>query len=172
MLSQSMACRSVKINNFIQHKIFFFAALFCFCRHEILFCATLTFFVDMEHFFMQHQVVFVNIKLFVSTQNYFSCNDKFLFLTLFRMLFHGDKFLLSRSNKIIITCQKKYIYLPFYVTQKIYFFFVYHKFFIFNVNIAHWQHVDLLRSSLETKKLLIHLLLCPIYGSSYQVIQV
>ena len=30
--------------------------------------------------------------------------------------------------------------------------FVYHKFFIFNIYIAHWQHVDLLNSSFRKKE--------------------
>ena len=47
-----------------------------------------------------------NVRLFVSTQNYFSYSTKFLFWTSFRMLCHGDKFLLSHSNKNIITCKK------------------------------------------------------------------
>ena len=42
-------------------------------------------------------------------------------------------------------------------TKKLISLFVYHKFFIFNFYIAHWQHADLLRVVvLETKKLLIH----------------
>ena len=92
---------------------YFFDASSCFCRHEILFCATSTFFVDMKHFFMQHQHAFVDARLcfvqhqtFVSKQNYFLCNIKFLFWTLLRMLCHGDIFLLSHSNKNIIACQK------------------------------------------------------------------
>ena len=47
-----------------------------------------------------------NVKHFVSTKKHFLCNTKFLFWTSFRMLCHGDIFLLSHSNKNIITCQK------------------------------------------------------------------
>ena len=70
-------------------------------------------FVDMKYFFVQHQHVFstpnyflCNVKHFVSTQNHFSCNTKFWFWTSFRMLCHGDIFLVSHSNKNIIMCQK------------------------------------------------------------------
>ena len=63
---------------------------------------------------MQHQLAFVDTRLlfvqrqtFVSAQKCFSCNTKILFWTSFRMLCHGHIYLLSRSNKIIIKCQKK-----------------------------------------------------------------
>ena len=50
------------------------------------------------------------------------------------MLCHGDIFLLSHSNKNIITCQK---------INKTSFLRDTKKFFVFSFNIAHWQHVDL-----------------------------
>ena len=53
----------------------------------------------------------------VTLSNCFSYNTKLLFWTLFRMLCHGYIFLLSRSNKNIITCQRK-IKFHFCVTQK------------------------------------------------------
>ena len=96
----------------------------------------------MKQFFVQHQLVFVNTRqTFVSTQNCFSCNTKLW--TLFRFLCHGDIFLLLRSNKNIIECQKKNCLITF---------FVYRKFFIFNFYIAYWQHVDLLHSSPRNKE--------------------
>ena len=45
---------------------------------------------------------------------------------------------------------------------------MYHKLFRFNFYIAHWQHVDLLCSSLEIKKLSIHLLLYLICPNIYE----
>ena len=114
------------------------------------------FFVDMKHFFVQHQHVFpipnyflCNVKLFVSTQNHFLCNTKFLFWSSFRMLCHGDIcdiFLMSHSNKNIITCQKINETSFLCATTKLISFFVYHNFFIFSFYITHCQHVDLLRS--------------------------
>ena len=130
-------------------KYFFDAVSFCFCQHEILFCSTATFFVvDMKYFFVQPQHVFVETKLlfvqlFISTQNYFSCNTKILFWTSFRMLCHGDIFLLSHSNKNIITCQKTNKLSFLCDAKKIISFFVHHRFFIFSFYITHCQHVDL-----------------------------
>ena len=64
------------------------------------------------------------------------------------MLCHGDIVLLSGSSKNIIRCQKKKK--SFLCDTKK--FFVHHKFFIFNFYIAHWQHVDLLRSGPRNKE--------------------
>ena len=108
------ARRSGKNSNFFAHKIFFFATSSCFA--------------DMKYFFVLHQPFFLltwntfscnintflstpnyflcKVKLFVSTQNRISCNTKFLFWTSFRMLSHGDIFLLLHSNKNIMTYQK------------------------------------------------------------------
>ena len=109
------------------------------------------FFVDMKYFFMQHQHVFVKTKLlfvqrqnFVSTQNYLSCNAKFLFWASFRMLCHGDIFLLSHSNKNIITCKKINKISSWCDTKKLIWFSVHHNFFMFNFYITQCQHVDLL----------------------------
>ena len=115
-----MACRSGKINNFFSHKIFFDAVSSCFSRHEILFCAKSTFFCWHETLFCVTPYYFLcNVKLLVSAQNFmlFHATRTFFFWTSFRMLLcHGDIFLLSHSNKNIITCQKIKFY--FHVTQK------------------------------------------------------
>ena len=68
------------------------------------------------------------------------------------MLCHGDVFLLSHSNRNIITCQKINKISFSCNTKKLISFFVYHKFFIFRFYIAHWQHVDLLRSGPGNKE--------------------
>ena len=68
------------------------------------------------------------------------------------MLRHGDIFLLSRSNKNIITCQKINEISFLWDTKTIISFFVHHKFFIFSFYIAHWPHVDLLRSTPRNKE--------------------
>ena len=131
----------------------------------------------MKYFFVQYQHVFVESKLlFVQRQSFyfntklFSCNTKFLFWTSFGMLCHGDIFLLSHSNKNIITCQKQ-INFHFYVTKKLISFFVHHHFFIFSFYITYCQRVDLLRSGPGNKKTFnpsfTHL--PDIYGSSCSV---
>ena len=86
------------------HETVFRATSTWFYRHQITFCAT-------SNFFFRHKIVF-RVTLI------------FLFGALFRMLFHGDVFLLSRSNKNVITCQ--IFYIQFYI--------------------VHWQPVNLLRS--------------------------
>ena len=110
----AMGRRSEKITAILWTKYFFDAASSCFCRHEILFCATSTFFLmtwntfscNINTFLSKPNYFLCNVKLFISTQNYFSCNTKFLFCSLCIMLCHGDIFLLSHSNKNIITSQK------------------------------------------------------------------
>ena len=144
---------------FVDMKSFFVLHQLFFCWQEILFRATSTRFLLKPNYFL------CNVKLFTSMQNYFSCNTKFLFWTSFRMLCHGDIFLLSHSNKNLIMCQKinKLSFLR--DTKKLISFFVYHYFFIFSFYITHCQHVDLLRSGPGNKEtFLIHLLLtCLIY---------
>ena len=126
--------------------------------------------VDMKYFFVLHQLFFLltwnnfscnintflskpnyflcSVKLFISkTQNYFSCNTKFLFWTC-----HGDIFLLSHSNKNIITCQKINKLSFLCGTKKIISFCLHHHFFIFSFYITHCQHVDLLRSGPGNKE--------------------
>ena len=147
-------------------------------------------FVDMKYFFVQHQFFLLltwntflwtiitnlltpdtflrNVKLFVSTQNYCSCNTKFLFWTSFRMLCHSDILLLSHSNKNIITCQKLNKISFLCDTKKFISFFVHHIFFIFSFTLHIGSMLIFFVVVLETKKLLIHLLLtCLIYRSSY-----
>ena len=99
---------------FMHTKYIFDAASSCFCRQETLFCAASTFFwltwntfsCTINTFLSTPNYFLCNVELFVSTQNYFSCNTKFLFRASLRMLNHGDIFLLSHSNKNIVTCQK------------------------------------------------------------------
>ena len=132
----------------------------------------------MKYFFVQHQHVFVESKLlFVQRQTFyfntklFSCNTKFLFWTSFGMLCHGDIFLLSHSNKNIITCQKTNKLSFLCDTKKLISFFVHHHFFIFSFYITYCQHVDLLRSGPGNKETFnpsfTHL--PDIYGSSCSV---
>ena len=134
----------------MQHHLVFVSIIlvlkYFFVLHQL-------FFDDIKYFFVQHQHVFVDTKLrfvqrqcFVSTQSYFSCNTKFLFWTSFRMSCHGDIFLLSHSNKNIITCQKINKFPSLCGTKKLVSFFLHHNFFIFSFYITHCQHVDLLRS--------------------------
>ena len=114
----------------------------------------------MKYFFAQHQHVFVetkllsvNVKLFISTQNYFSCNTKFLFCSLCIMLCHGDIFLLSHSNKNIITCQK--INCHFYASQKNLFCFFCITNFLYSVFTLHIvSMLNFFIVVLEPKKLL------------------
>ena len=98
-----------KNNNFFEQKIFFCAVSSCSWRLEILFLCSINFFCWYETVFharspcfCRHQNIFCANQAFFSKQNCFSCNNKFFFWTLFRMLCHGDIFLLSRSNKKII----------------------------------------------------------------------
>ena len=89
---------------------FFCEVSSCFCRHEILFLCNINFFLltwntcswKINLFLSTPDYFLCNIKLFASTQNCFSCNTKCLFCTLFRMLCHGDIFLLSRRIKSIL----------------------------------------------------------------------
>ena len=82
-----------------------------FCAQNIFLMQQHLVFVNMKHFFVQR---FVDTRLlFVQRQTFcfnpkllLLCNTKFFFWTLFRMLCHGDIFLLSHSNKNIITSQK------------------------------------------------------------------
>ena len=109
-----MACRSGK-KNFFAHKIFFWYSIilflstwsFFFVLNQLLLLTWNTFSCNISTFF-RHQITFCATPNFsFSTQNYFSCNAKFLLWTSFRMLCHGDIFLFSHSNRNIITCQKK-----------------------------------------------------------------
>ena len=135
-----MARRSGKNNNFFAPKIFFWCSIILFLSTwNTILCYINFFFVDMKYFFVQHQHVFVKAKLifverqtqiFISTQNYFPCNTKFLFWTSFRKLRHSHIFLWSHSNKNIIKCQKinKLSFLS--DTKKLMSFFLHHHFYI------------------------------------------
>ena len=124
-----------KLITFLCLKHFFGAASSCFCRHQLTFCAT-------SNFLFRHKIAFR------ATPNFF-------FWKSFRMLCHGNIFLLPSSNKNTILCRKKKN--SFFCDSKnLISFFVPHKFFIFNFYIA---HADLLRSGSRKKKLLIHCLL-------------
>ena len=71
-------------------------------------------FVNIKYFFGQYQHLFVDTRLLFeqrqtfcfNKETFFVFNTKFLFWASFRMLCHGDIFLLSHSNKNIISCQK------------------------------------------------------------------
>ena len=169
--------RAVPGKTFLHTKYIFDAAWSCFCRQETLFCVASTFFwltwntfsYTINTFLSTPNYFLCNVKIFVSTQNYFSCNTKFLFRASLRMLNHGDIFLLSHSNKNIVTCQKINKF-HFYVTQKkLVSFFVHHNFLIFSFHITRCQHVDLHRSGLGNKETFnpsfTHL--SDIYRSSY-----
>ena len=99
-----------KDNNFFETKIFFDAALSCFCRHETHFLCNITFFCWHEIFFAQRQLVFVDtILLFVQSQTFlfwhkivFRATPNFCFGHCLECLVF-----LSRINKNIITFQKK-----------------------------------------------------------------
>ena len=126
---------------------------------KYFFCATSTFFVDMKHFSLQYQLVFVDTRsvfvqhqTFFSPQNFFLCNTKFFFGILFKMLCHGDIFLLSRSNKKYNHLSKKCKISFSCDTKKLTSLFIYLYLFIFNFYIAHWHHVDLLCSGPRNKK--------------------
>ena len=87
----SMARLSGK-NNFFTHKIFSWRSIVLFLSTRNTFLCNINTFLSTPNYFL------CNVKLFASTENYFSLNTKFLFWTSFRMLCHGDIFLLSRSN--------------------------------------------------------------------------
>ena len=113
----------------------------------------------MKHFSLQYQLVFVDTRsvfvqhqTFFSPQNFFLCNTKFFFGILFKMLCHGDIFLLSRSNKKYNHLSKKCKISFSCDTKKLTSLFIYLYLFIFNFYIAHWHHVDLLCSGPRNKK--------------------
>ena len=111
-----------------------------------------TFSCNINTFLSKPNYFLCNAKLFVLTQNYFSCNTKFLFWTSF-MLCHGDIFLLSHSNKNIITCQK--INCHFYESQKNLFWFFCITILLYSVFTLHIvSMLNFLIVVLELKKLL------------------
>ena len=157
-----------KIIPFLCTKYFFDAASSCCCRHETLFCATSTFFLltwntfscNINAFLSTPNYFLCNVKLFVSTQLYFWCNTKFLLRTSFRMLCHDDIFLFSYSNKNIITCQKINKLSFLCETKKLVSFLCASQFFCITVFRLHIVgKLIFFVVVLETKKLLIHVLL-------------
>ena len=106
----------------------------CFCRIQITFCAT-------SNFLFQHKM-------------------SFLFRTSLRMLCHGDIFLFSHSNKNIITCQKINKLSFLCETKKLVSFLCASQFFCITVFRLHIVgKLIFFVVVLETKKLLIHVLL-------------
>ena len=98
---------------FVQYRLVFVSINYFFVQHKL-------FFVDMKHFFVQHQLVFVDTRLYFAQHETFFWHKidfraapSFCFghCSLFRMLCHGDTFLLSRRNDDIIPCQKKIYFL-------------------------------------------------------------
>ena len=121
----------------------------CFCRHKITFCAT-------SNFLFRHKIAF-------------SATPNFCFGHRFRMSCLGDVFLFSHSNKNIIMCEKKKKISFLCDTKKLISFLLHHKFFIYSVfTLYNGSMLIFFVVVLETKKLLIHLLLtCLMYRSSY-----
>ena len=130
---------------FLRTKYFFDAASSCFCRHEILFCPTSTLFLlvwntfscDSNTFSSRSDYFLCNVKLFCfSTKLFFVQHQMFALHIIWNVMLWWY-FLLSHSNKNIITCQK-IIKSHFYVTKKLLSFFVHHNFFIFSFYTVHW----------------------------------
>ena len=123
---------------------------------------TLISFLSTKYFFVQHQLV-----TFVATRSLFCAIRKFFFLT--QTFFSWGTKLLLRTY---LECCVRVIYIYCHVATKILSrikikinkisflcgtkrktsLFVYHKFSIFNFDIAHWQHVDLLLSGFRDKE--------------------
>ena len=103
-----------KNKNLFAHKICFWCSIILFlstwntflCYINFFLLAWNTFLCNINTFLSKPNYFLCNVKLFILTQNYFSCNTKFLFCSSCIMLCHGDIFLLSHSNKNIITSQK------------------------------------------------------------------
>ena len=144
---------------FFEHNVSFL------CNIALFLSALIIFLCNINFFLLTWNTFSCNINLFLSTQGYILHSMKLFFwhkidfraapsfcfghCSLFRMLCHGDIFLLSRRNDDIIPCQKKNI---FFVTQKTNFVFCVSKFFILNFCIRLWQHVDLLPSGPWSKE--------------------
>ena len=131
---------SGKVNNLFEHKIFF-CAITSFCWHKTRFRATSTCFLSTQisfcatsNFIIQHKIVFHATANF-----YFGHSLECFVMVIYCYCNVATKIARLKKNH-------------FYVTQKIFSFFVLHNFFIFNFYIAHWQHVDLLRSGPRNKE--------------------
>ena len=114
---------------FCRHEILFLAKSTRFCRNQNTFCAA-------SNFLFQHKIIFRAAPSFCFGHR----------------VCHGDIFLLSHSNKNIITCQKINKLSFLCDTKKLISFFVHHHFFIFSFYITYCQHVDLLRSGPGNKE--------------------
>ena len=90
----------------MQHHLVFVNMKYFFVLHQLFFDDINTFLCNINTFLSKPNYFLCNVKLFILTQNYFSCNTKFLSCSSCIMLCHGDIFLLSHSNKNIITSQK------------------------------------------------------------------
>ena len=159
-----MRRRSGKNNNFFVYKIFLWYSI-------LLFLSTWnTFLCYINLFFCWHEIIFRAISTrFCRNQTTFCAASNFLFQE-HKIIFHatpnfcfghghGDIFLLSHSNKNIITCQKINKLSFLCGTKKIISFCLHHHFFIFSFYITHCQHVDLLYSGPGSKETFKHLLL-------------
>ena len=176
-LNICMARRSGKKNNFFAPEIFFWCSIILILSTWNTFLCCINFFLltwntflcNIDAFLSTPNYFLCNVKLFVSTQLYFWCNTKFLLWISFRMLWHGDTFLFSYSNKNIITCQKINKLSFLCDTKKLVSFFCASQFFCITVFRLHIVgKLIFFVVVLETKKLLIHVLLtCLIYQSSY-----
>ena len=112
-----------KVNNFFKCKVLFVflcSIILFFLSLNIFFCTTSTFLLTWNNFSCNINLFQTipdyfscNIELFVLTQNCFSRKIKFLFWALFRMLCHGDIFLMPHSNQKYNDMSKKN-----YVKQK------------------------------------------------------
>ena len=136
----------------MQHHLVFVNMKYFFMLHQL-------FFVDKKYIFMQHQHVFVEIKLLFVQRQTLYFNTKLFFvqhqifvLDIIQNVMSGDIFLLSHSNKSIITCHKINKLSFLCDVKKLFWFFVHHHIFIFSFCITHCQHVDLLRSGPGNKE--------------------
>ena len=108
-----------KLITFLSAKccLFFLCSIILFFLSlNIFFCTTSTFLLTWNNFSCNINLFQTipdyfscNIELFVLTQNCFSRKIKFLFWALFRMLCHGDIFLMPHSNQKYNDMSKKKI---------------------------------------------------------------
>ena len=136
----------------MQHHLVFVDMKYVFVQHQLYFCWYETLFsCDSNTFSSRSDYFLCNVKLFCfSTKLFFVQHQMFALHIIWNVMLWWY-FLLSHSNKNIITCQK-IIKSHFYVTKKLLSFFVHHNFFIFSFYIAHWQYVDLLCSGPGNKE--------------------
>ena len=108
-------------------KYFFEHSVSFLCNIALFLSALIIFLCNINFFLLTWNTFSCNINLFLSTQGYILHSMKLLYwhkidfraapsfcfghCSLFRKLFHGDIFLLSRRNNDIIPCQKKIYFL-------------------------------------------------------------